>query len=156
MLFLIISQKDRSLGSILYDHHNTEKLNPDQICYTKRELRMRIIARSVFGTFMVFQSAAFIFRILSSEQYMNYYILTVYTLMAFLLYSCFFCLYFTMKKYHNFEYKKLRKAHCMYIWCAIVYYVLMLAYNILIELYMRREGITGYQRNTQFVICTLE
>ena len=86
---------------------------------------------------------------------MNYYTISLYTILAVICYSIFGHLYCAMRKYHYYEFRKMKRSHCLYIFCGIFYFLLLMAYNILIELYMEHENISANERNTYFIVCSL-
>ena len=129
-------QKNRSLEQIMYDHNHESLTQQDGKNYRKHEKILKKIFITNFVSIILIRLIAFHVELLIETPKLGVILTSSfifeasYTIMSdFILVGLFLWLYRTMKKFHNYEFKKHRKHLLWYIsGTQIIVWVYVLGY----------------------------
>lgn len=123
MLYVIWTQKSRNTAQILYDFNAEimrDTIKPDQIKFRRVEMKIKVIFQWILGLVVVSEIASsiaeFFFYYNSAIRYRD--ILQVFFITVY-----FIAIMVSIKRYHNYEFRRIGHQTCIYYMANIVYFL---------------------------------
>lgn len=140
MIYIVKTQQNRRVEEILFDHNNENMdrtIWRDQLTYRKKEIVMAylfiFITVVLVVSMIVLITANHLFNSMSSYPIILIGVLTVIFVFQFTLLMC------LIRKYHNYEYKRIIKESIIFLACNLVF-IAFLIVNVLVYVRFMFDG----------------